>query len=282
MIPYTVIKEANRPEHSGTATGVINFLNFSLTALLGPLFASRLMAASGGGERELGALPGDLHAAALRRRARDRADAPAARNRPEGAQASAKLTAPAELRSRTEFQRRTSMSTTVLEPKHKTTTEERRARSSPACGRRKSTSATSSSTITSPITATRASSPGRPSGRSAIWKKLTDLFVEERKKGVLDVSQIPSTITAHDAGYIDKKNEVIVGLQTDAPLKRAIMPKLSENLLNSGKSSKAEKWIKKTQESKSTILDGNFQARLYLRTGRFDEAKKLLYLSKRK
>ena len=39
MIPYTVIKEANRPEHSGTATGVINFLNFSLTALLGPIFA---------------------------------------------------------------------------------------------------------------------------------------------------------------------------------------------------------------------------------------------------
>jgi len=58
----------------------------------------------------------------------------------------------------------------------------------------------------------------------AIWKKLTDLFVEERKKGVLDVSQIPSSITAHDAGYIDKANEIIVGLQTDAPLKRAIMP----------------------------------------------------------
>ena len=57
-----------------------------------------------------------------------------------------------------------------------------------------------------------------------IWKKLTDLFVEERRKGILDVSQIPSSITAHDAGYIDKKNEVIVGLQTDAPLKRAIMP----------------------------------------------------------
>jgi MFS family permease len=53
MIPYTVIKEANRPEHSGTATGVVNFLNFSLTALLGPVFASRLMAASAGGEREI-------------------------------------------------------------------------------------------------------------------------------------------------------------------------------------------------------------------------------------
>jgi formate C-acetyltransferase len=57
-----------------------------------------------------------------------------------------------------------------------------------------------------------------------IWKKLTDLFVEERKKGVLDVSQIPSSITAHPPGYIDKANEIIVGLQTDAPLKRAIMP----------------------------------------------------------
>ena len=51
-----------------------------------------------------------------------------------------------------------------------------------------------------------------------------ELFVEERKKGVLDISQIPSSITAHAPGYIDQENEVIVGLQTDAPLKRAIMP----------------------------------------------------------
>jgi formate C-acetyltransferase len=57
-----------------------------------------------------------------------------------------------------------------------------------------------------------------------IWKKLEQLFVEERKKGVLDVSQIPSSITAHAPGYIDKNNELIVGLQTEAPLKRAIMP----------------------------------------------------------
>ncbi len=48
--------------------------------------------------------------------------------------------------------------------------------------------------------------------------------MEERKKGVLDISQIPSSITAHAPGYIDRENEVIVGLQTDAPLKRAIMP----------------------------------------------------------
>ena len=58
----------------------------------------------------------------------------------------------------------------------------------------------------------------------AIWTKLQALFVEERKKGVLDVSQIPSSIIAHDAGYIDKDREIIVGLQTDAPLKRAIIP----------------------------------------------------------
>src|SRR3954466_5487052 len=57
-----------------------------------------------------------------------------------------------------------------------------------------------------------------------IWKKLEALFVEERKKSVLDVSLIPSSITAHAPGYIDKENEIIVGLQTDAPLKRAIMP----------------------------------------------------------
>ena len=54
MINYTVIKEANRPELSGTATGVINFINFSMTALFGPIFARMLTAASAGGERELG------------------------------------------------------------------------------------------------------------------------------------------------------------------------------------------------------------------------------------
>jgi len=57
-----------------------------------------------------------------------------------------------------------------------------------------------------------------------LWKHLNDLFIEERKKGVLDISQIPSSITSHGPGYIDRQNEVIVGLQTEAPLKRAIMP----------------------------------------------------------
>jgi formate C-acetyltransferase len=57
-----------------------------------------------------------------------------------------------------------------------------------------------------------------------IWSQLNELFLEERQKGVLEVSQIPSSITSHGPGYIDKENEVIVGLQTEAPLRRAIMP----------------------------------------------------------
>ena len=48
MLPYTVIKEANPPEVSGTATGVINFLNFTFSALLGPVFGWILAAVSGG------------------------------------------------------------------------------------------------------------------------------------------------------------------------------------------------------------------------------------------
>jgi MFS family permease len=43
MLPYTVIKEANPPELGGTATGVVNFLNFTFSALLGPVFGSRLV-----------------------------------------------------------------------------------------------------------------------------------------------------------------------------------------------------------------------------------------------
>jgi MFS family permease len=48
MVPYTVIKEANPPSLSGTATGVVNFLNFTFSALLAPVFASALRSASGG------------------------------------------------------------------------------------------------------------------------------------------------------------------------------------------------------------------------------------------
>jgi sugar phosphate permease len=48
MLPYTVIKEANPPQFGGTATGVVNFLNFTFSALLGPLFGWILQNVSGG------------------------------------------------------------------------------------------------------------------------------------------------------------------------------------------------------------------------------------------
>jgi sugar phosphate permease len=48
MIPYTIIKEANPANMAGTATGVINFLNFTLSALLGPAFSGLLSRASAG------------------------------------------------------------------------------------------------------------------------------------------------------------------------------------------------------------------------------------------
>jgi MFS family permease len=53
MIPYTVIKEANPPNVSGTATGVINFINFTFSALLGPVFA-RLLVEAGSEAESLG------------------------------------------------------------------------------------------------------------------------------------------------------------------------------------------------------------------------------------
>ena len=59
----------------------------------------------------------------------------------------------------------------------------------------------------------------------AVWEKLQPYFAEERKNGVLAVdAKTPSTMLAHMAGYIDPDNEVIVGLQTDQPFKRAIFP----------------------------------------------------------
>ena len=67
---------------------------------------------------------------------------------------------------------------------------------------------------------------GGPTERTqTLWQKILELLKEEGEKGVLDVSaEVGSSITAHPAGYIDKENERIVGLQTDAPLKRAIFP----------------------------------------------------------
>ena len=60
-----------------------------------------------------------------------------------------------------------------------------------------------------------------------LWNEVLELYKQEHDApgGVLDIdTKTVSTVSAHDAGYIDKDLEDIVGLQTDKPLKRAIMP----------------------------------------------------------
>ncbi len=70
-----------------------------------------------------------------------------------------------------------------------------------------------------------------------VWDKLTQMFEVERQKGVYDAEpKKPQGIDTYGPGYIDKENEVIVGVQTDAPLKRGIFPRggvrMVENALN--------------------------------------------------
>ena len=58
-----------------------------------------------------------------------------------------------------------------------------------------------------------------------VWGAVSSLFPDERARGIYDVdTATPAGITAFPPGYIDKDRELVVGLQTDAPLKRAIMP----------------------------------------------------------
>ena len=83
-----------------------------------------------------------------------------------------------------------------------------------------------SSSVTSRLTqATKTFSPvhrsaPKPSGRNCSPTSPTS----ERRECLRSMLQTPSTLLAHKAGYIDRDNEVIVGLQTDQPFKRAIFP----------------------------------------------------------
>lgn len=71
-----------------------------------------------------------------------------------------------------------------------------------------------------------------------LWSDITELSKKEREAGgVLDAdTSIVSTLTSHEAGYIDKPLEKIVGLQTDKPFKRALQPfggiRMAEEALN--------------------------------------------------
>ncbi|HEX6486259.1 MAG TPA: formate C-acetyltransferase [Nocardioidaceae bacterium] len=60
---------------------------------------------------------------------------------------------------------------------------------------------------------------------SRLWARLLEMFPVEQERGVYDIDvRVPSSITSHAPGYIDREAEIVVGLQTDEPLKRAIMP----------------------------------------------------------
>ncbi len=76
----------------------------------------------------------------------------------------------------------------------------------------------------------------KPTKRTlAVWDKLQPYFREEAKKGVLDVDvATPSSLTSHGPGYIDRDNEVVVGLQTDKPFRRAIMPTGGWGMIENG------------------------------------------------
>ena len=66
---------------------------------------------------------------------------------------------------------------------------------------------------------------GPTEATTKLWADVMDLFAQETANGgVLDMdTKLVSTITSHEAGYIEKPLEQIVGLQTDKPLKRALM-----------------------------------------------------------
>ena len=67
---------------------------------------------------------------------------------------------------------------------------------------------------------------GPTANTSALWDELQKLQKEEHEKGgVLDMeTDVVTGLTAYGPGYLDKDKEVVVGLQTDKPLKRAFMP----------------------------------------------------------
>jgi formate C-acetyltransferase len=68
-----------------------------------------------------------------------------------------------------------------------------------------------------------------------VWRRVSSLFPEERRRGIYDVdASTPSSITSHAPGYINRDRELIVGLQTNAPLKRAIMPNGGLRMVESG------------------------------------------------
>jgi formate C-acetyltransferase len=98
-----------------------------------------------------------------------------------------------------------------------------------------------------------------------VWERIMAMFPEERRRGILDVdTTTPSSITSHQPGYIDRDRELIVGLQTDAPLKRAIMPNGGLRMVENGLSAygyELDPWVRSVfTRYRKTHNDGVFDA----------------------
>lgn len=98
-----------------------------------------------------------------------------------------------------------------------------------------------------------------------VWSKCEKLLEEELKKGILDVdTKNVSGINSFPPGYIDKENEVIFGLQTDAPLKRMINPFGGVRMVRDSLEAYGYKWDKDVEEKftsyRKTHNDGVFDA----------------------
>lgn len=98
-----------------------------------------------------------------------------------------------------------------------------------------------------------------------LWDKVLELMKIETEKGIVDAeTTTPSTITAFGAGYLDKDNEVIVGFQTDKPLKRGIMPNGGIRVVKNALESYGYKLDERTEEVythlRKTHNDGVFSA----------------------
>ena len=106
---------------------------------------------------------------------------------------------------------------------------------------------------------------GATARTTALMDKLQALFKEERAKGgVLDVdTETVSSLTAYAPGYLDKDNELIVGLQTDAPLKRGVNPFGGMRMARQACEAYGYKMSEKIEEEfkyRTTHNDGVFRA----------------------
>lgn len=106
---------------------------------------------------------------------------------------------------------------------------------------------------------------GATEASTKLWEKLSEMFKEERAKGVYDAeTKTPSAVDAYGAGYIEKELETIVGLQTDAPLKRGIFPNGGLRMVKGGLEAYGYELDKTTEEIftkyRRTHNDGVFSA----------------------